>query len=977
MHQILALLTTYYLYIVGKFFIIIPGRFEYRIAFNLFCMSRCILLAVLCPVAADAVQLESTLSSIGCILTESTRLQAPMIVNTAILLLPTLFSSLSRYRAGDETSTAKYLTITMNSFNFEDILLPHIKSDVEEIKASAFLTLSRLIRMYVAASIIASGKSDPGASTFLWYELNPTTNGIHHVLLSLWSHREYTFTTHQDSDFHPALGLPVVSDEYSSAFNLTANRSPRESMATLHYLQSYLAVIPESILRSSNTLEFFSNSRRHGVYEELIKEMDGNSKGGRGSVSFQMPSPVWFFLLSFLPSDKSIQLRATEMFGQTLLCNGCNVFSAFFMPRSVISHEVDKAQIAVDKLFSEIDIMLRLCGLNQEVLFSDLDFVPCRIINQASDVGIAICVFPSLIRWASLSTAVGRSILERSLLALIRIWIASAGGFAFDIESTPISTSCNSRLASNSFDQIREVFKSMMRHPDPSHSTSLMKQVKSIMPKIFVEFFLPQHDIAASIRYRLLSIFIGSFLIPSPTNKGQRAHNAFEVSSAFEIIEFIDGAYLPVIVQMIKDEDHEAIQMCAAFRMYLLSEARRMNKEEKRVQKKNLAELPIGSRHESDGPLSRSLVPGVTISTTKLIENAKLLCIKTDVITYVLPQLLLHPGQAPLRFFTTKVCQSELDYSDILRGIGLAVLKTLVWELGGDDPEEDSGEEIYDSSSFDKGPRRKDVRLALTKGFLLKEGKSSELKQLLISPTQDGIVGGELCASSAGRWVAPNMMFLLVNIVLHQWPKRTDREKFRVIKCLRAMLQFLPPSDSPQYMPQIMTAINNAISSTMLPGRTNRLFFNLRYIAIATLFDFIRIVTSHDASQLGENLIIIVVALLPLFDTEVPNSENGMSRRHAVQMLEWLATGEADDNLPRYFSEIPFVPFTEDLARFRTILSEKGVHLDDMHIMSQQVGPQSGASDHVLLELRFHNRMNVSTNTCQRSKLVVFDVNHS
>jgi hypothetical protein len=165
-----------------------------------------------------------------------------------------------------------------------------------------------------------------------------------------------------------------------------------------------------------------------------------------------------------------------------------------------------------------------------------------------------------------------------------------------------------------------------------------------------------------------------------------------------------------------------------------------------------------------------------------------------------------------------------------------------------------------------------------------------------------------------------------------------------------------------------MTAINNAISTTIFPGRAIRQYYNLRYIAVATLFDFIKIVALHDAAQVGGNLIIIVVAILPLFDSEVPDYENGRARRHAVNMLEWLASGEADGTLPRYFHEIPFLPFTQDLARFRTILVEKGIHLDDMHIMSQQqVGPQVSTNDYALLESRFYNRMNVSRCSCHHA----------
>lgn len=403
--------------------------------------------------------------------------------------------------------------------------------------------------------------------------------------------------------------------------------------------------------------------------------------------------------------------------------------------------------------------------------------------------------------------------------------------------------------------------------------------------------------------------------------------------------------------------------MCAAFRMYLLSEAKKLNKEEQRVQKKHLTEFIIGTRQEKRlGPLSRSLVPGVSISTTKLIENAKLLCIKTDVISHVLPQLLLHPVHAPLRFFTNKVCQSELNYPDILREIGLSVLKTLVWELGGDDPEEDNEEEMYDGSAVGHCLKRKDVRLALTKGFLLREGgASSNIQHLLMTPSQNSTSDDLLCASTARGWVAPNIMFLLVNIVLHQWPKRSEREKFQVIKCLRGILRYLPPSDSPQYMPQIFSAINKAISTTALPRKSESVQASkLNYAAVATLFDFVKIVTSHDAAQVGQNLVFIVVAVFPLFDSNIPGCENDLARRHAVQMLEWLASGEANGNLPRYFTEIPFLPFTHDLTKVRTILIEKGVQLDDVRLMSQPTGPE----DSTLLASRFYTRMNVSAVSC-------------
>ena len=827
--------------------------------------------------------------------------------------------------------------------------------------------------MFAAASLVAEqGESESNqvssASSYLWQDLNPATRGLHTVLLNLFSPDDgrNIFTASKDGHFHPTLGLPVFnsSKKSSSLFQIAQTDSPRQWMASLLYLRSVLTLAPESKLRSSNVLEFLSDKQHYDIVVNLAKAIDGHTDINYEFVSSQIPTAMWFLLMPFFGRDQC-QVFATKTFGQTLLCNECKLFSALFIAEgemakgmNQISNEI--AKTAVNDLFTEIDFMLRLCGLSRDVLVSrELDLLPGYSPDVSKNAaGIAIGVFSSLCQHAPLNTPVGNSILERSILSLIRIWIGSSGGYSFDSNISPDDLICHPTLASVAFQGLNDIFK--LNNRDKVKAT-----VDGIMPKIFTEFFLPQQDIVASIRYRLLSVFIGSFLLSSTsTNIGLRAQNSFEVASVIEIMNFIDSVYPSIIVSFVKAEDHEAIQMCTAFRMYLLSEAKKMNKEEKRVQKKGLTEFIIGTRQEtkrSGQQLARSLVPGVNISTAKLIENAKLLCIKTDVISHVLPQMLLHPSRAPLSFFTKEVCQDELVYTDILREMGLPVLKTLVWELGRDDPEEDQEEEMYKSSLVGNScPRRKDVRLALSKGYLLREGKDiPKINHMLnksLSQESTTDVDSVPCPSAAGSWVAPNFMYLMVNIILRQYEKRSERDKFQVVKCLREMLKFLPPEDSPQYMAQIMTSINNAITSTTtVPYKEKEgQISKLHFIAVATLFDYIKIVTSHDASQVGENLTTISVALFPLFDNE---HEADPARRRAVEMLEWLASGEADKNLPLYFSEIPFLPFTQDLNKVRTILVQKGVELDDVRLMSQQAGPQE---DDGQLKSRFYNRMNVS-----------------
>ena len=76
-------------------------------------------------------------------------------------------------------------------------------------------------------------------------------------------------------------------------------------------------------------------------------------------------------------------------------------------------------------------------------------------------------------------------------------------------------------------------------------------------------------------------------------------------------------------------------------------------------------------------------------------------------------------------------------------------------------------------------------------------------------------------------------------------------------------------------------------------------------------------------------------------------------------MLEWLASGEANADLPAHFSDVPFLPSKPDLKEVRRLLVEKGVHLDDIRLMSQ-AGAKAGTVDEEQLEMNFYNRMNVS-----------------
>lgn len=924
------------------------------------------MLAAMFPVSSDSEQYEPTLSSFRAILADSVNSQPPVMLKAALLGLPNLFLSLAVCRDGHGATSAKYLSSMMDSFRLEDLVVRFIQSDDHGIQISAMLSMARLARVHAASSLVASDKHGEGthfsdSSSYLWEKLDPSINDMHTILLSMLSPKESSSLPPliEDSNFQATLCLPLLPKAGFSPFCFAKLDSPRQMMASMIYLLTILPQAPETILRSSKALEFFSDRQHYSILHKLAQDMDCGTMID-DSVSTQIPPPVWFFLMPFFGYGTPTQTHAATMFGRILFNNGCRVFSSFFITKSdqaalnQISNET--ARKAVDKLFAEIDVLFGMCGLGRDVLFSreiDISSSHSGESPRVVDAGVAVKVFASMAQWSPLNTTIGPHIFERSLLALCRIWVASSGGCAFTSNEDP---TIHSSLAGKTFDCLHQIFKFAEK------SKGLLEHVDKMLSRVLVEFFLPpsQHMINVKTRYRLLSVFIGAFLLPRSVAQSLQTHGGFEGANAIEIIEFVDSIYPSIFAQMIIDEDHEAIQLCAAFRMYLVHEAKYMQREEEKVQKKNLIESIIGTRKsQRSGSNSRSLVPGVSISTTKLIEQTKLLCIKTEFTKYVIPRLLLHRSRAPLRFFIDKVCQGELDYPAILHEIGTSVLKALVWELGGDDPEEDSSGEIYDSSEQNRGPKRKQVLLAITKGYLLKEGESLKLDNLLLSSSQNSSADDQFCSSTAGSWISKHFMFLLVEIVINKWKSRFfSREKFQVIKCLRAMLQFLPSSDAPQYMPHILTAINRGLSVPMISGDERPA--KLRFITVSTLFEYIKFAAKHDAPKVGENLTAIVVALFPLFDNN--EGEIGpcyeLARKRAVEMLEWLASGEADKSLPQYFGEIPFLPFSKDLERVRSLLAKQGVQLDDVRLLSQQQGGlQEGIVGNDRLESRFYARM--------------------
>eukprot|EP00804_Cyclotella_cryptica_P008905 CCRYP_012021-RA/>CCRYP_012021-RA protein AED:0.02 eAED:0.02 QI:94/1/1/1/0.87/0.88/9/625/3358 len=896
---------------------------------------RCILLAALFPITADSNHNDTTLTSIQRILVDSSR--SSHAHAASLVSLPTLFLSLASTKQ-HPSACSRYLLSLMNSFDFK-IVARHCQSSFKMVQVSAFLALARLNHMYAATSMVVSNQDladrlSLAASSFLWKTLNPLISGIDSVLLSLFSLNEFSsFCWMKGNGLPPSLAALV--DLNDKVLPLLFG-SPHVLLAAHKYLQSTLAVVSRSTLLSFGAYEFVLDKSRYSYFDAVAE----GGKECHPTALASIPAPLWILLVPFI-SATPISSLAAKSVGPTLLRNHSELFSALFvsddeMEAGPLTKET--AFNAVERCFRVIDYLaIKFCQLPSALLlFSEEDNSKDGeepLNNQGLET--VVCLFKSLCRSSSLDSAIGFELFQQSILRLLRIWIGGTNARYRFFNDNKASGSAFSAA----YDAIKEIFDEI-RQPAQSHQFLRLMKCRDFVASIFREYFLVK-DSTPFLRYRLLVTFIESCLLPYTRTHGLPARG-LDVPNNVGVVGFIDDVYPSVITSMIFNEDIEGLEMCAAFRMYLISEHKKQSKEEKRAQKKNTHEFIVGAAVKKDRPatFSRDLVPGVTIagssiSTKKLTENMKLLCWKSDVIEYILPRLLLHSDRSVLKFFAD-LCPPDVSFSEILQRKEQTVLKTLVWELGAVD---------YNNKLADKVSTWNDIVLALKMGYLIKEG------HYLMSASEKSADAAD--DASARNWIGPNFMYLLVNIVLHKWSTRTEQEKIQTIKCLKAMLHFLSPCDSLQYMPQIMVAISNAMGSVETSIGMEDVK-NLRFIAVATLFDFVKILAAHNIDNVGEHLTSIVVLLFPLFESKEP-PQRDIARDEAVKLLVYLA-----GNVSAHFTDIPFLPVTSDLQEVRDLLASNGIHIEDVRLISQQTVDHGNTSDaDPQPQSKFYAQMNV------------------
>ena len=657
----------------------------------------------------------------------------------------------------------------------------------------------------------------------------------------------------------------------------------------------------------------------------------------------------WLISAAFSDPDDMVRDYASKEIGAVLSANDCigvlAVVSQDDEWRSLLSRvgsgDARQRSVAIQasvRFFQEVDRLLhehcrvpqsqlsftvRTSSATRQLDGSKADPSSEKILSSqrsAMRALVAIC------ERVDVDSTCGKVLFEQSLVRVVRLWTGLESGSRIESEGLGYGElSCLSQRAK---------FGEKVR----AHC------MESFIPGLFQDILVPSsgfllraaqggiESIPPEIRerqYRLLLNFIQRFLVAEDTSND---------SLFISVFDFLEECLPFVLAQLVIEKDYDALRLTTGFKLFLQS----LSKAKKKVGKRK----PSSAIHcDADSDLVIGDPKSVHLKTSdwtrRLERQTRDLILAPLTVERVLPHIFMRAGRAELVFFIKEVLQNKMTLKEIIVSREQLILKGLVWELGRDpDLLELAKHAIRTAAS------------ARSQDPVSTTPSSVEDPKTFVTGRPGRDSNEERDFSSAAKWVSGNFMYLLVNGVQLRWTTRSPVERVRAVRCLFYMLDFLLPSDSPQYVPQIMATVNAAVGQEWNQSETQgdrKLRIQLRLLAVQTLSKFVKLVANYHWETLGHNLTTIVVSLIPVLSDEEAGFLRSSDRNDAevasaaaVELLEWLTQGDLGKNLAIFFKEIPFLPSSAALNKVRNSLRAHGVDFDDLHIVSTP-GTQHGS----------------------------------
>ena len=662
----------------------------------------------------------------------------------------------------------------------------------------------------------------------------------------------------------------------------------------------------------------------------------------------------WLLQCPFIDNDENIRFYSCKKIGPLLLSKDFKILKILF---GQDSNNFDHFDL-VGQLFSDIDDLLsRHCGLMQSLISSTIKtYSTCTnhstwnseledtSINRSKTVS-SILAISSLCGNAEYNNQEGKHIIQKGVMRLVRLWAI--------VPDTPYVFSSSSILHNNyNHTQVALVaFHELVKLNQKGIFCQKMVEWSEdlFLPGLFAEL-LSQGIIEQSVYgkndtlgfkdYKMLIKMIQTFFLKKTTPTC--TEDNWEILS--DTLSYVDKILPEVIKGLILIQDYETLCSCTAFRMYLLSEDKRL---EKHILAKQNEKVMVTQYKK------RQFEGRKNMNTKELQAQTGNLCCSDEtvkVLTKVLPALLMEPDKTPLLFYLRTVLQCKVPLGHLIKSNELKIIEQIFWELGGEDNEIDDDYftmtpkawlEAKSSNNAIQGLKKCAIIIKKVddKKNALQVNSNETIQSLEVLSSLDLNDPSTECSIETEKWIHKHFMMLLVKCVTIKWKIGKIKTKIRAMNCLRVLIRFLRASDCAQYITQVLTMIDSAMN--FRHDNSDPVFTKskLQLLAMKALVHFVHVLLSHQFEAVGENLCKIIVSILPLFDSD-PSMTNGCNRTddsdpfvdnaisQAVTMMESLSEGDSGKKLAPYFNDVPFFPKHPRLQHARESLRRIGINFD-------------------------------------------------
>ncbi len=486
---------------------------------------------------------------------------------------------------------------------------------------------------------------------------------------------------------------------------------------------------------------------------------------------------------------------------------------------------------------------------------------------------------------AGLNHPIGRILFEKSILGLINMW-ASTSTKTREPHSYPrLSSTPASRALTFGgvfcLSETRDLAAGLLGDKSWTHFPSApFRIVRCLKDKTQRE------------QYELLERMVNSFFVYSEDSLHQK-------ETARRALRVVGQSIASTIAQLVNGKDEKTIQLTTGF--YVSLTGRSDTRSVTRTDVNAIEERQI-SREKQCRALS--------MGDDELQKETKKVCLR--YIEHILPFILSRSdeeGALLPKFFQNLIAPETLP--GMIADRGNFILKGIAWELGRDP-----------------------YRLESAVCALRTAAKAWEKSALdIYEPAEEDFKG----TKAAELWVTKQFMYLIVNMVQLNWKSRTTAHKVQALRCLHVLLDYLNASDAPQYLPQVLSTVNSAIT----PNRADSVYdpdgSSLLLNAVRCLSKFIRLSAQDNIESVVDNLTTIVVSLLPILGEDSVDRDRILyqeARNEAAATLEFLTKAEFIRKYPKAFSQIPFLPTTTLLTNVHASLRDNGINFGNLLILS-------------------------------------------